>query len=137
MRSTRIKGCVINVLCTCVLFYTCACAHIICTELPPNLNLPIFLFWPLGTKLPNLKFANISGYTVYIYILLPKSLCVCVCVLGEGGGTGLRGEFPRTFSHLYETLLSVFVASTSPWSIKMFKALLGCCYMCLLQSAIQ
>ena len=30
--------------------YACACAHIICTELPPNLNLPIFLFWPLGTK---------------------------------------------------------------------------------------
>ena len=44
--------------------YACVCAHIICTELPPNLNLPIFLFRPLGTKLPNLKIANISGYTV-------------------------------------------------------------------------
>ena len=134
MRSTRIKGRVINVLCTCVLFYACACTHIICTELPPNLNPPIFLFRPLGTKPPNLKIANISGYTVYIYII--AKIFVCVCVWG-GGETGLRGEFPRTFSHLYETLLSVFVASTSPWSIKMFKALLGCCYMCLLQSAIQ
>ena len=46
-----------------VLFYSCACAHIICTELPPNLNLPIFLFRPLGTKPPNLRIANISGYT--------------------------------------------------------------------------
>ena len=45
--------------------YMCACAHIICTELPPNLNPPIFLFRPLGTKPPNLKIANISGYTVY------------------------------------------------------------------------
>ena len=49
---------------TYVLFYACACAHIICTELPPNLNLPIFLFQPLGTKPPNLKITNISGYTV-------------------------------------------------------------------------
>ena len=49
-----------------VLFYVCACAcaHIICTELLPNLNPPIFLFWALGTKPPNLKIANISGYTV-------------------------------------------------------------------------
>jgi len=44
-----------------VLFY--ACVHIICTELPPNLNPPIFLFRPLGTKPPNVKIANISGYT--------------------------------------------------------------------------
>ena len=50
---------------TYILFYVCACAHIICTELPPNLNPPIFLFRPLGTKRPNLKIANISGYTVY------------------------------------------------------------------------
>ena len=34
------------------------------SELPPNLNPPIFLFRPLGTKPPNLKIANISGYTV-------------------------------------------------------------------------
>ena len=45
--------------------YACACAHIICMELPPNLNPPIFLFRPLGTKPPNLKIANISGYTVH------------------------------------------------------------------------
>ena len=44
--------------------YACACAHIICTKLPPNLNPPIFLFRPLRTKPPNLKIANISGYTV-------------------------------------------------------------------------
>ena len=49
---------------TYILFYACACAHIICTELPPNLNPPIFLFRPLRTKPPNLKIANISGYTV-------------------------------------------------------------------------
>ena len=49
---------------TYVLFYVCACTHIICTELPPNLNPPIFFFRPLGTKPPNLKIANISGYTV-------------------------------------------------------------------------
>ena len=53
---------------TYVLFY--ACAHIICTELPPNLNPPIFLFRLLGTKLPNLKIANISGYTVYFCYFL-------------------------------------------------------------------
>ena len=40
---------------------------IICTELPPNLNPPIFLFRLLGTKPPNLKIANISGYTVVSY----------------------------------------------------------------------
>ena len=40
-------------------------AHIICTELPPNLNPLIFLFQPLGTKPPNLKIANISRYTVF------------------------------------------------------------------------
>ena len=34
-------------------------------EVPPNLNPPILLFGPLRTKLPNLKTANISGYTVY------------------------------------------------------------------------
>ena len=45
--------------------YACACTHIICTELPLNLNPPIFLFRPLGTKPSNLKIANISGYTVY------------------------------------------------------------------------
>ena len=44
--------------------YACACVHIIYTELPPNLNPPIFLFRPLGIKPPNLKIANISGYTV-------------------------------------------------------------------------
>ena len=49
---------------TYVLFYACVCTHIIYTELPPNLNLPIFLFRPLGTKPPNLKIANISGYMV-------------------------------------------------------------------------
>ena len=47
------------------MFYACVCAHIICTELPPNLNPPIFLFQPLGTKPPNLKIANISSYTVH------------------------------------------------------------------------
>ena len=31
---------------------------------PPNLNLPMFLFRRLWTKPPNLKTANISGYTV-------------------------------------------------------------------------
>ena len=49
-----------NHLCTYVLFYACG----ICTEIPPNLNQPIFLFRPLGTKPSNLKIANISGYTV-------------------------------------------------------------------------
>ena len=44
--------------------------HIICTELPPNLNPPIFLFRPLRTKPPNLKIANISGYTV-LHVLSP------------------------------------------------------------------
>ena len=42
--------------------YVCACTHIICTELPLNLNPPIFLFRTLRTKPPNLKIANISGY---------------------------------------------------------------------------
>ena len=37
------------------------------SELPPNLNPPIFLFRPLGTKPPNLKIANISGYMVYTF----------------------------------------------------------------------
>ena len=55
---------------TYVLFYACACAHIICMELPPNLNPPIFLFRPLGTKPPNLKIANISGYTVVCHVHL-------------------------------------------------------------------
>ena len=50
---------------TYVLFYVCACAHIIYMELLPNLNPPIFLFRPLRTKPLNLKIANISGYTVY------------------------------------------------------------------------
>ena len=57
---------------TYVLFYPCACAHIICTELPPNLNLPIFLFRPLGTKPPNLKIANIYGYMVYYKVYQNK-----------------------------------------------------------------
>ena len=35
-----------------------------CKAPPPNLNPPIFLFRPLGTKLPTLMTANISGYTV-------------------------------------------------------------------------
>ena len=35
-----------------------------CKAQPPNLNPPIFLFRSLGTKPPNLKIANISGYTV-------------------------------------------------------------------------
>ena len=39
-------------------------AYYTCTELPPNLNPPIFLFRLLGIKPPNLKIANISGYTV-------------------------------------------------------------------------
>ena len=56
--------------------YTCACAHIICTELPPNLNPPIFLFRLLGTKPPNLKIVNISGYTVYYRdIVICKYTC--------------------------------------------------------------
>ena len=49
---------------TYILFYVCACVHIVCMELPPNLNPSIFLFRLLGTKLPNLKITNISGYTV-------------------------------------------------------------------------
>ena len=51
-----------------VLFYMCACVHIICTELPPNLNPPIFLFRPLGTKPPNLKITNISSYTISLLV---------------------------------------------------------------------
>ena len=35
-----------------------------CKAPPPNLNPPIFVFRPLGTKPPNLMTANISGYTV-------------------------------------------------------------------------
>ena len=55
--------------------YACACVHIICMELPPNLNPPIFLFRPLGTKPPNLKIANISGYTVW-YIAQWQASCL-------------------------------------------------------------
>ena len=67
--------------------YACTCAHIICTELLPNLNPPIFLFRPLGTKPPNLKIANISGYTVVVYVhdhycftkvVLHLTFCSCV-----------------------------------------------------------
>ena len=57
-----------------VLFYACACAHIISMELPSNLNPPIFLFRPLGTKPPNLKIANISGYTVFAIDILGPSI---------------------------------------------------------------
>ena len=67
-----------------ILFYACACAHIIYTELPPNLNPPIFLFQPLGTKPPNLKIANISSYTVCQHVdalLLPVRIILCMAML--------------------------------------------------------
>ena len=49
-------------------------------ELPPNLNSPIILFRPLGTKPPNLKIANISGYTVYsVSIVYIKITSPCSC----------------------------------------------------------
>ena len=46
--------------------------RIICTELPPNLNQPIFRL--LRTKPPNLKIANISGYTVIAIIHFPSAI---------------------------------------------------------------
>ena len=53
---------------TYVLFYACG----ICMEVPPNLNLPICLFRRLGTKPPNLKIANISGYTIIAESFTPN-----------------------------------------------------------------
>ena len=69
--------------------HSCACMYIrytcsICTELPPNLNPPIFIFWPLGTKPPNLKIANISSYTVCQHVdalLLPVRIILCMAML--------------------------------------------------------
>ena len=76
--------------------YACACEHIICTELLPNLNLPIFLFRPLGTKPPNLKIANISGYTVYhiykpVFKLLNWWLNYCILFEEEKRGWEIGG----------------------------------------------
>ena len=90
----RIKGRVINVLCTCVLFYTCECAHIICMELPPNLSPPIFLFRSLGTKPPNLKIANISGYTVYRQVYYTGEILVFFFIFWGDYANSLRNTHP-------------------------------------------
>ena len=68
--------------------------------IPPNLNPPIVLKTSFGAKLPNLKTANISGYTVYrllsdklmdltmlllIFVLLIISVIylILVCLISE------------------------------------------------------
>ena len=69
-----------HMLSTYEFFYACTCAHIICTELPPNLNPPIFLFRLLRTKPPNLKIANISGYTVFRFDLSKECYLLKHCI---------------------------------------------------------
>ena len=52
----------IKLLCTYVLFY--ACAHIICTELPPNLNPPKFFFF-LAARDQTAKFKDRQYFRLY------------------------------------------------------------------------
>ena len=66
-----------------------------CEAPPPNLNPPIFLFRPLGTKPPNLMTANISGYTVFAIVTVPvpcvgtESIDTCISIYTIKSNIGL------------------------------------------------
>ena len=46
-----------------------------------KLNLPIFLQWRFGAQPPNLIPANISGYTILLYLKLFGYIVCCVCII--------------------------------------------------------
>ena len=59
---------------------------------PPNLNPPIFLQWRYRVQSPNLIPTNISGYTVYMYLVVLKRIVallamVCAVAFSISGDT--------------------------------------------------
>ena len=58
---------------------------------PPNLNSPIFLQWRFRAKPPNLITANISSYTVVMFIDLGTHFHGCTCTKILYNGNFSRG----------------------------------------------